>query len=55
LKMDPTECVYTNTDWDGFPQDPVSCPINNMAFVARVLKNSQLTDGESHSIYGTGH
>ena len=23
--------------------------------VARALKNSQLTDGESHAIYGTGH
>ena len=125
LKMDPTECVYTNRDWDGFSQDPVSCPINNMAFVAikiarrqggpsrtggksgaylnryvtdeqrgrrpifiatlravaswlffrvarssrinsdmlvvsasaarTALKNSQLTDGESHAIYGTGH
>jgi hypothetical protein len=23
--------------------------------VVRALKNSQLTDGESHAIYGTGH
>jgi hypothetical protein len=23
--------------------------------VAHALKNSQLTDGESHVIYGTGH
>jgi len=23
--------------------------------VVRALKNSQLTDGESHVIYGTGH
>jgi hypothetical protein len=23
--------------------------------VIRALKNSQLTDGESHAIYGTGH
>ena len=39
----------------------VPCPINTMAFVvrygrfARALKNSQLSPGESHVIYGTGH
>jgi hypothetical protein len=29
--------------------------INSDMLVARALKNSQLTDGESHVIYGTGH
>ena len=28
---------------------------NSDMLVARALKNSQLTDGESHVIYGTGH
>jgi len=29
--------------------------INSDMLVVRALKNSQLTDGESHVIYGTGH
>jgi len=29
--------------------------INSDMLVAHALKNSQLTDGESHVIYGTGH
>jgi len=32
-----------------------SLRINLDMLVARALKNSQLTDGESHAIYGTGH
>jgi hypothetical protein len=32
-----------------------SLRINSDMLVARALKNSQLTDGESHVIYGTGH
>jgi hypothetical protein len=32
-----------------------SLRINPDMLVARALKNSQLTDGESHVIYGTGH
>jgi hypothetical protein len=32
-----------------------SLRINSDMLVARALKNSQLTDGESHAIYGTGH
>ena len=32
-----------------------SSRINSDMLVARALKNSQLTDGESHAIYGTGH
>jgi hypothetical protein len=29
--------------------------MNQIWALARALKNSQLTDGESHVIYGTGH
>jgi hypothetical protein len=32
-----------------------SLHMNRDMLVARVLKNSQLTDGESHVIHGTGH
>ena len=32
-----------------------SSGINSDMLVVRALKNSQLTDGESHVIYGTGH
>ena len=32
-----------------------SLRIDSDMLVARALKNSQLTDGESHAIYGTGH
>jgi hypothetical protein len=32
-----------------------SLRINSDMLVARALKNSQLTDGESHVIHGTGH
>jgi hypothetical protein len=32
-----------------------SLRINSDMLVARALKNSQLTDGENHVIYGTGH
>ena len=32
-----------------------SLRIDSDMLVARALKNSQLTDGESHVIYGTGH
>jgi urease accessory protein len=32
-----------------------SLRINSDLLVVRALKNSQLTDGESHAIYGTGH
>ncbi|HEX6565806.1 MAG TPA: hypothetical protein VF020_16075 [Chthoniobacterales bacterium] len=32
-----------------------SLRINSDMLVVRALKNSQLTDGESHVIYGTGH
>ena len=32
-----------------------SSRINLDMLVVRALKNSQLTDGESHVIYGTGH
>jgi hypothetical protein len=32
-----------------------SLRIHSDMLVARALKNSQLTDGESHVIYGTGH
>jgi hypothetical protein len=32
-----------------------SSRINSDMLVVRALKNSQLTDGESHVIYGTGH
>ena len=32
-----------------------SLRINSDMLVARALKNSQPTDGESHTIYGTGH
>jgi hypothetical protein len=32
-----------------------SLRINSDMLVARALKNSQLIDGESHVIYGTGH
>jgi hypothetical protein len=32
-----------------------SLRINSDMLVVRALKNSQLTDGESHAIYGTGH
>jgi hypothetical protein len=32
-----------------------SLRINSDMLVARALKNSQLTDGESNAIYGTGH
>jgi hypothetical protein len=32
-----------------------SLGIDSDMLVARALKNSQLTDGESHAIYGTGH
>jgi hypothetical protein len=32
-----------------------SLRINSDMLVARALKNSQLTDGESNVIYGTGH
>jgi hypothetical protein len=32
-----------------------SLRINSDMLVARALKNSQLTDGESHVLYGTGH
>jgi hypothetical protein len=32
-----------------------SLRINSDMLVARALKNSQLTDGESHVNYGTGH
>ena len=32
-----------------------SLRINSDMLVARALKNRQLTDGESHAIYGTGH
>jgi hypothetical protein len=32
-----------------------SLRINLDMLVARALKNSQLTDGESHVTYGTGH
>jgi hypothetical protein len=32
-----------------------SLRINSDMLVARALKNSQLTDSESHVIYGTGH
>ena len=31
-----------------------SLHMNRDMLVARALKNSQLTDGESHAIYGTG-
>jgi hypothetical protein len=31
-----------------------SSRINSDMLVVRALKNSQLTDGESHAIYGTG-
>ena len=33
----------------------LSLRINSDVLVVRALKNSQLTDGESHVIYGTGH
>jgi hypothetical protein len=33
----------------------LSSRINSDMLVVRALKNSQLTDGESHVIYGTGH
>jgi hypothetical protein len=33
----------------------LSSRINADMLVVRALKNSQLTDGESHVIYGTGH
>jgi len=32
-----------------------SSRINLDMLVVRALKNSQLADGESHAIYGTGH
>jgi hypothetical protein len=32
-----------------------SSRIDSDMLVARALKNSQLTDGESHAIYGKGH
>jgi hypothetical protein len=32
-----------------------SSRIDSDMLVVRALKNSQLTDGESHVIYGTGH
>ena len=32
-----------------------SLRINSDMLVARALKNGQLTDGESHAIYGAGH
>jgi len=32
-----------------------SLRIDSDMLVARALKNSQLTDGENHAIYGTGH
>jgi hypothetical protein len=32
-----------------------SLRINSDMLVARALKNSQLTDGESNAIYGAGH
>jgi hypothetical protein len=32
-----------------------SLRIDSDMLVARALKNSQLTDGKSHAIYGTGH
>jgi len=32
-----------------------SLRIDSDMLVARALKNSQLTDGESHAIHGTGH
>ena len=32
-----------------------SLRINLDMLVARALKNNQLTDGESHAIYGIGH
>ena len=32
-----------------------SLRIDSDMLVARALKNSQLTDGESHATYGTGH
>ena len=32
-----------------------SLRIKSDMLVAHALKNSQLTDGESHAIYGTGH
>ena len=32
-----------------------SLRMNSHMLVARALKNSQLTDGESYAIYGTGH
>jgi hypothetical protein len=32
-----------------------SLRIDSDMLVARALKNSQLTDGESHAIYGAGH
>ena len=33
----------------------LSLRINSDMLVVRALKNGQLTDGESHVIYGTGH
>jgi len=33
----------------------LSSRINSDMLVVRALKNSQLTDGESQAIYGTGH
>jgi hypothetical protein len=41
------------TDWLFF-RVARSLRINSDMLVARALKNSQLTDGESHVIYGTG-
>jgi hypothetical protein len=41
--------------WLFFLRRGGSLRIDSDMLVARALKNSQLTDGESHAIYGTGH
>jgi hypothetical protein len=41
--------------WRFFLRRGGSLRINSDMLVARALKNSQLTDSESHVIYGTGH
>jgi hypothetical protein len=41
--------------WLFFLRRGGSLRIDADMLVVRALKNSQLTDGESHAIYGTGH